>query len=90
VATLAEQGEGARDVHGWIGLFAPAAIPAERVARLSAEAGRALAAPETARALEAAGFEPLGTPPERLATLIRDEVAHWGPVIRRLGIRPES
>ncbi len=90
VAPLAEQGEGARDVFAWIGLFAPAGFPTERVARLSQEAGRALSAPETARSLEAAGFEPLGTPPEILAGLIRDEVAHWGPVIRRLGIRPES
>lgn len=90
VALLAEQGEGARDVFAWIGLFAPAGFPAERVARLSQEAGRALAAPETARSLETAGFEPLGTPPEVLASLIRDEVAQWGPVIRRLGIRPES
>ncbi len=90
VAPLAEQGEGSRDVFAWIGLFAPAGLAPERIARLSQEAGRALAAPETSRALEAAGFEPLGTPPEVLAILIRDEVAHWGPVIRRLGIRPES
>jgi tripartite-type tricarboxylate transporter receptor subunit TctC len=90
VPVLAAQGEPAGDVYAWNGLFAPANMPAERVARLAAEAARALSAPETLRALEAAGFEPLGTPPAALAQLIRDEVAHWGPVVQRLGIRPES
>jgi tripartite-type tricarboxylate transporter receptor subunit TctC len=90
VPLLTEQGEPAGDVFAWIGLFAPLGLPAERVQRLATEAGRALAAPETARVLEAAGFEPLGSPPAVLAQLIRDEVAHWGPVVRRLGIRPES
>jgi tripartite-type tricarboxylate transporter receptor subunit TctC len=90
VATLTEQGEPGAGIFAWIGLFAPAGTPAERIARLATEAGRGLSNPETGRALEAAGFEPLGTPPAVLAELIRAEVAHWGPVIRRLNIRPES
>jgi tripartite-type tricarboxylate transporter receptor subunit TctC len=90
VPLLIEAGEPAGDVWGWIGLFAPVGFPADRVARLSREAGRALANPETARTLEAAAFEPLGTPPAALAALVGDEIAHWGPVIRRLNIRPES
>lgn len=90
VPTLTEQGEPGAGIYAWIGLFAPAGTPAERVARLAAESARALENPETRRPLEAAGFEPLGSPPELLAALIRDEIAHWGPVIRRLNIRPES
>jgi len=90
VPLLTEAGEPGAGIYAWIGLFAPPGMPAERVARLSQEAGRALSNPETARVLEAAGFEPLGTPPVILATLIRDELAHWGPIIRRLNIRPES
>ncbi|WP_027285485.1 Bug family tripartite tricarboxylate transporter substrate binding protein [Rubritepida flocculans] len=90
VPLLTEQGEPGAGVYAWIGFFAPAGTPAERIARLAAETGRALSNPETGRALEAAGFEPLGTPPAALAELVREEVAHWGPVIRRLNIRPES
>jgi tripartite-type tricarboxylate transporter receptor subunit TctC len=90
VALLSEQGEPGPGILGWIGLFAPVGTAPERIARLAAEAGRALSNAETGRALEAAGFEPLGTPPAALAQLIRDEVAQWGPVIRRLNIRPES
>jgi len=90
VPLLTEAGEPGAGIYAWIGLFAPPGLPAERMARLSHEAGRALSNPETGRVLEAAGFEPLGTPPATLANLIRDEVAHWGPIIRRLNIRPES
>ncbi|MBY0337581.1 MAG: tripartite tricarboxylate transporter substrate binding protein [Acetobacteraceae bacterium] len=90
VPLLTEAGEPARDVYAWIGLFAPNGVPAERIARLAEEAGRAMSNTETARALVAAGFDPMGTRPDVLARLIRDEVAHWGPVIQRLGIRPES
>ena len=90
VPTFAEQGEGARDVYAWIGLFAPAAMPAERLARIGAEAQAAMRAPDTVRALEAAGFELLGTDAAALRELIREEAALWGPVVRRLNIRPES
>jgi tripartite-type tricarboxylate transporter receptor subunit TctC len=90
VPTLREQGEPDIGIYAWIGLFAPRGTPEPRVARLATEAARALAAPETHRALTTAGFEPLGTPPEPLTALIQAEVAHWGEVIRRLGIRPES
>jgi tripartite-type tricarboxylate transporter receptor subunit TctC len=90
VPTLREQNEPDIGVYAWIGLFAPRGTPEDRVARLSAEAARGLAAPETNRALTTAGFEPLGTPPDALAALVRAEVSHWGGVIERLGIRPES
>ncbi|WP_424810945.1 Bug family tripartite tricarboxylate transporter substrate binding protein [Roseococcus sp. YIM B11640] len=90
VPLLTEQGEPGQGVYAWIGLFAPVGTPPQRIERLAAEAGRALSTPETGRVLETAGFEPLGTPPAALAALIRDEVAHWGPVIDRLNIRPES
>ncbi|MCW8085839.1 Bug family tripartite tricarboxylate transporter substrate binding protein [Sabulicella glaciei] len=90
VPALVEQGEPAGDIYAWIGLFAPANVPEERIARLATEAGRAMTSAETRRVLEAAGFEPLGSDSATLAALIRDEVAFWGPVVRRLNIRPES
>lgn len=90
VPLLTEVGEPGAGIYAWMGLFAPNNIPAERITRLAQEAGRALSNPETGRTLEAAGFEPLGTPPAVLQALIQSELAHWGPVIRRLDIRPES
>ncbi|MBW8269971.1 Bug family tripartite tricarboxylate transporter substrate binding protein [Caldovatus aquaticus] len=88
--TLREAGEPVEGAYGWIGLFAPPGTPPERVARLAAEAGAALAAPQTRRALEAAGFEVVGSDPLALRMLVAAEIGRWGPLIRRLGIRPES
>ncbi|MDB5414371.1 MAG: hypothetical protein JWR10_2706, partial [Rubritepida sp.] len=76
VPLMTEVGEPGAGIYAWIGLFAPQGTPAERIERIGAEAGRALADPATGRVLEVAGFEPLGSPPAALATLIRDEVAH--------------
>ncbi|WP_191083700.1 Bug family tripartite tricarboxylate transporter substrate binding protein [Roseococcus microcysteis] len=90
IPTLREQNEPDIGAYAWIGLFAPRGTPEARITRLAGEAAAALAAPETHRALTTAGFEPLGTPPGPLATLVRDELSHWGEVIQRLGIRPES
>jgi tripartite-type tricarboxylate transporter receptor subunit TctC len=89
IPTFTEQGQGAA-IWTWIGLFAPTAMPAERIARLSAEAGRALATPEAQRALTAAGFEIVGSEPGVLRSFVADEITRWGPLIRRLDIRPES
>jgi len=88
--TLREAGEPGEGAYGWIGLFAPPGTPAERVARLSAEAGKALGAEQTRRSLEAAGFEIVGSDAATLRALVDAEIRRWAPLIRRLGIRPES
>ena len=89
IPTLTEQNEGAA-MWTWVGLFAPKDIPNARLARLAAEAGRALAAPEAKRALTAAGFDVVGSGPVEFTTLLGAEIERWVPLIRRLGIRPES
>jgi len=89
IPTFTEQGQGAA-IWTWIGLFGPAGMPADRVARLSQEAARALQAPEAQRALTAAGFEIVGSDPAALRSFVTDEINRWGPLIRRLDIRPES
>lgn len=90
VPTLAEAVPGAEPVVAWIGLFGPAGMPAERVARLAVACREALAVPEQRRVLETAGFEPVGSTPAEFAAWQRAEIARWGALIRRLDIRPES
>jgi tripartite-type tricarboxylate transporter receptor subunit TctC len=89
VATFTEQNQGPA-IWTWIGLFGPAAMPEDRVRRLSQEAGRALAAPEARRGLEAVGFEVVGGPPEALRAQIGSDMERWGGLIRQLGIRVDS
>ncbi len=90
VPTLAEQGIPDAASYAWNGLIAPAATPPERVARLAAEARRALAEPATRANLEAAGFEVIGSTPEAFAATLAAETARWGALITRLGIRLEG
>ena len=90
VPTMREAGATGEPVVAWIGMFGPAAMPADRIARLSAECRVALSNPDQRRVLEAAGFEPVGSSPADFAALQKAEIERWGGLIRRLGIRPES
>ena len=89
IATLTEQREGAA-IWTWVGLFAPRSIPTERLARLATEARHALAEPQAVRTLTTAGFEVVASAPDDFASFILAEIARWGPLISRLGIRPDS
>jgi tripartite-type tricarboxylate transporter receptor subunit TctC len=90
VPTMAESGVPSDPAIAWIGMFGPASMPAERAARLAAEARVALQNPDQRVPLERAGFEPVGSSPAEFAALQRAEIARWGGLIRRLNIRPES
>lgn len=90
VPTMRESGVGAEPAVAWIGLFAPTGTPADRIARVSAEAGRALSVPEQRRALETAGFVVVGSDPEAFRMLLASDIARWGALIRKLGLRPEN
>ncbi|WP_170979569.1 tripartite tricarboxylate transporter substrate binding protein [Roseomonas sp. HF4] len=90
VPTMRESGVDSDPAVAWIGLFAPAGTPADRIARVSAEATRALAVPEQRQALERAGFVVVGSDPATFQALLRSDVQRWGGIIRRLGLRPEG
>ncbi|MBV1796058.1 tripartite tricarboxylate transporter substrate binding protein [Siccirubricoccus sp. G192] len=90
VPTLAEAGVPDAASYAWIGLVAPAATPAPRVARLAEEARRGLSEPQTRGALEAAGFEVVASSPAEFTRLIAAETERWGGLIARLGIKAEA
>ncbi len=58
--TMAEAGMKGYETSTWGGLLAPAGTPKDVVARLNAEANKALAAPDVREKLAAAGIEPAG------------------------------
>jgi len=90
VPTLMESGLDGANSYAWVGLIGPSSLPDERVARLSAEAQRALAGPEARSRLEAAGFQVTATDAQVFRIFIAEEAARWGGLIRRLGIQAES
>jgi tripartite-type tricarboxylate transporter receptor subunit TctC len=81
VPTLAESGLPQFDIYHWIGLFGPAKLPRDIVARLNAEVGRALAHPTVKERLTNQGLELMPTTPEQLGQQVRDGMQRWGQLI---------
>ena len=82
---------GLKDVvfYSWQGIVAPARTPPEAVARLNADAVRALKQPEAAARITADGAEILAGTPADFGSYIKSELARFGKVIRESGVKPE-
>jgi tripartite-type tricarboxylate transporter receptor subunit TctC len=77
------------EVVGFMGLFAPARLPAPMLARLNAEIRAILGAPEMVERLAALGMKARPSSPEELAARIRNDSALWKSVINAAGIKPD-
>jgi tripartite-type tricarboxylate transporter receptor subunit TctC len=88
VPTFAEAGYRIRG-EGWYGIYAPAKMPTETVARLNAAIVSAVRAPEMKNRLTAFGLQPTGTSGPELAKIQRADSELWGPVIRASGFKPD-
>jgi tripartite-type tricarboxylate transporter receptor subunit TctC len=84
--TVAESGVPGYDVQGWFGMFAPAGTPGEIVAKLNAEARRAMQAPEVVKRITADGAEIVANSPEAFAAQVRAEWTKWRDLVKRPGI----
>ena len=73
---------------GWYGLLAPAGTPGDILARLNAEAVRALRSPDVAGKLSSQGAEPAPGTPGDFAAFIRAEIEKWGKVVKAAGMKP--
>lgn len=73
----------------WFGLLGPANLPRDIVAKLNAEANKALEQPELRNSLRSQFFEPLGGSSEQFAAIIRNELQTYSKLISDAGIRPE-
>jgi tripartite-type tricarboxylate transporter receptor subunit TctC len=90
VPTLAEAaGLPDYDAAAWIGYAAPAGIPREALARLSAEIQKALQTPDMQEKLLNAGLDPVASTPEELPAFMRREQERYATVIKNANIRVE-
>jgi tripartite-type tricarboxylate transporter receptor subunit TctC len=71
----------------WNGIIAPRGTPADVVARLNAEINAVTSSRELADKLAADGVGTVGGPPERLSTLIREDIDRWRELAPRAQIR---
>jgi tripartite-type tricarboxylate transporter receptor subunit TctC len=89
VPTVAEAGVAGYEAMQWYGLLAPAGTPAPILARIHAEAIKALQTETLKEKLAAEGAEPVGSSPSEFAQLIRNELEKWTRVARSARIEPQ-
>lgn len=73
----------------WIGLLAPANTPAAIIARVQAEAARALKEPQVVEKLQQQGYEIVGDSPAEFKAFISRETEKWTAVIRQVGAKAQ-
>jgi tripartite-type tricarboxylate transporter receptor subunit TctC len=89
VPTIAEAGVKGYDYSSWIGLLAPAKTPAAIIARLNADANKAVHTPEVKAILAVEASEAVGTTPEEFDAIMKREVTRWMQVVKAAGIKGE-
>jgi tripartite-type tricarboxylate transporter receptor subunit TctC len=72
---------------GWYGLLAPAGTPQPIIAKLNAEAVKALQSPDVAGKLSSQGAEPAGGTPAEFTAFIRSEISKWAGVVKAANMR---
>ena len=90
VRRMAEAGLKGYESSQWYGLWAPANLPPDLVAKLQQEAAKAMKSPQVAKALLEYGFMPSGSTPEEFKTYIRQESAKYAKLIKAANIRLEN
>ena len=90
VPTVAESGLPGFEAVSWFGLYGPAGMPTDIVAKINAEVRGVFADPEVRKTFLAPQFfEPLVDTPAELAGLLAAEAKKWGKVIRDAKIKVE-
>jgi len=87
VPTVAESGLRDYEIVSWWGLLAPAGVPKEIIARVHAEAVKALNTAEMKERLAGQGAMVVTNTPEQFAAYIKSEIANWGRIVAVSGAR---
>jgi tripartite-type tricarboxylate transporter receptor subunit TctC len=86
VSTLSEAGFAGLEIHGWIGLLAPARTPDEVCAKLNAAINAAVVRPHADQRLRGLGYEPITMTLADAPAFLRNSIDTWGRMIRATGI----
>ena len=89
VPTLDEQGMKGFSVGVWHGVYAPKKTPKPVLDTLVSTMQAALQDPDLIKNLAQLGTEPVSqkeATPAALQTLLKSEIAKWGPVIKKAGV----
>jgi tripartite-type tricarboxylate transporter receptor subunit TctC len=89
IPSLHEQGVTNYDVDLWIGVWAPAGISAEILAKYNSDLRAIVAQPEMREQLASQGLVPNTGTPEQFAKLVKDDYEKWGRVMRDAKIKAD-
>jgi tripartite-type tricarboxylate transporter receptor subunit TctC len=89
VPTIAEAGVPGYHVTVWYGVFTTGRTPQPIVQKLNAGFVQAIQSPEVKQQLNAMGLEAVGNGSAEFAANVKREIAQWGDVIKRAGVKPE-
>ncbi|HML13546.1 MAG TPA: tripartite tricarboxylate transporter substrate binding protein [Xanthobacteraceae bacterium] len=87
--TVAELGYPGFEASGWLGLFAPAHLPAEIAAKLHADTIRALKMPDVEEKLTAQGYGVAASTPEKFTGFLAAERDKWGKLVKSVGLKAD-
>jgi tripartite-type tricarboxylate transporter receptor subunit TctC len=90
VPTMVESGYQDVVVESWLGLFAPAKVPADVVGHLSDAVRDALASADLRESLSKIGNDPAYSPPAKFAATVKADLEAWGPVVKASGFVAED
>jgi tripartite-type tricarboxylate transporter receptor subunit TctC len=89
VPTVSESGLPGYVVTSYYGLLVSTGTPPEMVARLNAEAVKAMSAPEMRERLSAEGAEPASSTPAQFGVFLRAEIGKWAKVVKAAKIHAD-
>jgi len=87
--TVNESGLPGFDVTSWYGIFGPAALPKDIVAKVNADIAAILGAADLKERLATLGAEPGSMTVDAFARYVRDELAKWTQVVKESGATPD-
>ncbi len=87
IPTVVEAGLPGFDVTSWYGIFGPAALSKDIVAKLNNEIGSAIISPDLTERLTALGAEPAVKTPAEFAQYVRNEITKWAKIVMESGAK---
>ena len=87
--TVNESGLPGFDVTSWYGIFGPAALPKDIVAKVNADIAAILGAADLKERLATLGAEPGSMPVDAFARYVREEITKWTKVVKDSGAKPD-
>jgi len=89
VPTAMEAGISGFEASTWFGVYAPAGTPKDMVMEISKEVAAVLAMSSVKKRLADLGVEPMQGGQAALRELTKSDLAKWGPIIEKAGIKLE-